>query len=160
MGRRRGFSRPSVRRRRRGCGAGEVVVERVQERVAAPEMPGAMLHHWRGTAFVPGGSGGGVRAAAAGLQWISAACLRRRCCAREVPRLTSADRVAGIDAGAAEACDDGGDGFELRREVWAAGCAAWMQRLAEHAGGGDRGGGDGGRARAGSRARSMDFCGG
>ena len=36
---------------------GELVVEEVSEQGARPEdaaLSGAMLHHWRGTAFVPG----------------------------------------------------------------------------------------------------------
>lgn len=36
---------------------GELVIERVSEQGAgepAPDLPGAMLHHWRGTAFAPG----------------------------------------------------------------------------------------------------------
>ena len=32
---------------------GELVVERLTPN-PEPEMPGAMLHHWRGTAFAPG----------------------------------------------------------------------------------------------------------
>ncbi len=35
--------------------AGELIVEKVQEpRVPGGEVPGALLHHWRGTAFAPG----------------------------------------------------------------------------------------------------------
>lgn len=44
-----GFERVAEARLRRG----ELVIEKVNPD-SAPELPGAMLHHWRGMAFVPG----------------------------------------------------------------------------------------------------------
>ena len=142
-------------------GAGSTAAGRVDDRgidTGAAELPGAMLHDWRGTAFAPGAKaadferlmrdfdGYPQHVCAAGAAGEGAGAAGRS--------------LSGDDAGAAEARDHGGDGYGVRRDVWAAGCAARVQHFAQHADRGDRRAGNGERARAGCRARSTAFCGG
>ena len=80
---------------RRGCAAGEVVVERLTP--AEEDFAGAMLHHWRGTAFAPGATAADferlMRDFKAYPQYFAPQVLEAKRCARSGDRLQASMRV-------------------------------------------------------------------
>ena len=90
---------------------GELIVDQLTP--GGGGSPGAMLHHWRGTAFAAGASAADFERLMKDFDAYPR---------RFAPQVIRAQRAnaawrsfAGFDAGAAEACHHGGDGYELRR---------------------------------------------
>ena len=90
---------------------------------AGTELPGALLHDWRGTAFIPGGK-------AADFERV----MKNFDAYPKVVFAASADgesdrtrwrSFSGHDAGAAEARADGGDGYGIRHHLWR---RSWIAR--------------------------------
>ena len=120
---------------------GEVVIEQLP---ASGGFPGAMLHDWRGTAFAPGATAADferlMRDFDAYPQHFSPQVLEAKTVAQEGDHVQAWMRVRQRHV-ITVVMDT-----TLRRHVWAAGCAAWIQHLAEHADRGDRRGGHGRRS--------------